>query len=368
MSVSKYKINNTTKWLVRFRIYDTNGNLIKNSSKKNFETRKEAKAYESSLVGKVGNTFVSFDDAVEHYLEYYKSHNKYSSYRSSLNAVKLHIKPFFKGKDIFKVTPKNILDWKMVMQNKGNYSVNYLNKIKAQVVAIFNHFVKYYNLEKSPCMNIEGFKGRGKKQEMSFWTLSEFNKFISQVDDPLHHLFFNILFYTGIRKGEAQALQWKDININKNTLTISKTWQAIGDGKYSTTSPKTINAYRNIKLDSNLLKSLNNQYIEANKYSGYNDEFYIFGDITPLSTSQWDRTFTKYLKLCNCKPIRMHDLRHSNASLLISLGADIILITKRLGHASSQETYDTYGHLYPDKQDEIIEKIENCSLTVPLDK
>jgi integrase len=356
MAVVKYKDSKKrTRYLVRIRIYDNEGVFVKHSSKGGFETSRDARNYETSFLSAKKNSSVLFQQVVDHYLEYYKSHNKYSSYKSTKNAIKLHILPYFENKDIHKITPKDILDWKIDMQGKGLFAISYLNKIRTQLVALFNHMVKYFDLDKSPAAGIGGFKNKEKKTEMSFWTLDEFNQFMKYVDDPLYRLFFNMLFYTGIRKGEAQAVQWKDINFKKGLLNISKTWAALGDGSYGPTAPKTPNAYRSISLDRNTLTSLLENLAEAKKYEGFSNSFYVIGNVKPLSTTQLDRMFNKLILISNVKKIRIHDLRHSNASLLISLGADIVLVTKRLGHASSKETFDTYSHLYPDKQAEIID-------------
>lgn len=358
MALSKYD-ENKNLWQARGRLYDINGNFIRQYKKIGFTSRREAKAYEDELIKNVkSDKKLPFEELSKHYLQFYKSHNKFSSYRSTENAVNLHILPFFMSYDVFLIKPKDILDWKINIQNTNNYSVAYLNKIWAQLVAIFNHSVKYFDLDKSPTDKIGSFKSGEVKKEMQFWTIDDFKKFVKSIKDPMHELFFHTLFYTGVRKGEAQGLQWSDIDFDKRQMKISKTWQNIGNGNYGLTSPKTKNANRTIIIDNKTLEKLKLRLSEVEKIKGFSNDFFIFGDTKPLSTSQISVIFNNYLDICEVKRIRIHDFRHSHVSLLISLGSNILFVTKRLGHASAKETFDTYSHLYPDEEITIIEKIE----------
>lgn len=365
MAISKYGEKGKEKYQVRGRLFDAQGEFVKYYRKTGFDTRREAKAYEDELLKSIKfNKKLPFEELSKHYLQFYKSHNKFSSYRSTENAVNLHILPFFKEYDVSKIKPKDILDWKINIQNSNEYTVAYLNKIWAQLIAILKHSVKFFELDKSPTENIGSFKSSEVKKEMQFWTIDEFKKFVKNIKDPMHELFFHTLFYIGVRKGEAQGLQWSDIDFDKRQMKISKTWQNVGNGKYGLTSPKTKNANRTITLDNKTLEKLKIRLTEVEKIKGFSNDFFIFGDTKPLSTSQISVIFNNYLDLCKVKRIRIHDFRHSHASLLISLGSNILFVAKRLGHASVKETFDTYSHLYPDEETTIIEKIENLQ-TVP---
>lgn len=361
MGITKYGEKGKEKYQIRGRLYDAQGNFVKAYRKIGFDTKREAKAYEDNLLATTSSSEFLFKDLVKHYLAYYKTENKYTSYISTKNAIELYIIPIFSDRDIFSITPKNVLEWKMDMITKG-FSIGYLNKIRVQLVAIFNHAKKYFHLEKNPCDNMGMFKSKELKKEMLFWTYDEFKKFIEKADDEFYKLMFITLFKTGLRKGELQALQWKDFK--NDTLDVSKTWARLDVGYFDLSSPKTPNSYRTIKIDIEVLKGLKTRLKTVNKTIGFNDEFFIFGDTSPISASQIDRMFTRYIKQSNVKRIRIHDLRHSHASYLISLGANIVMVSNRLGHASTQETLDTYGHMYPNQEDAIIKKMKMCQKCV----
>jgi integrase len=110
--------------------------------------------------------------------------------------------------------------------------------INNQLVAIFNYAVKYYGLKENPCHKAGGM-GKKKADEMLFWTKDEFSTFIEAVKDkPASYAIFMTLYYTGMREGELLALMPADIDFEKSTVTINKSYQRIG-GKDIVSTPKT---------------------------------------------------------------------------------------------------------------------------------
>jgi integrase len=96
----------------------------------------------------------------------------------------------------------------------------------------------------------------------------------------------------------------------------------------------------------------------------FNKDFFIFGTYKPMSFTTLDRIYKKYITISSVKRIRIHDFRHSFASALIELGVDIMLLAQILGHSSREQIFNTYGHLYPNKQKEAISLLENCCQNV----
>ena len=161
--------------------------------------------------------------------------------------------------------------------------------------------------------------------------------------------FFRTLFFTGMRKGEARALQIQDLDVENATITINKSMR-----KYNSSlkAPKTPSGVRKIRIDSNtleLLKPLRQH------------EKWLFGDYKPISRDRVDRAFKAGIAASGVKKIRIHDLRHSHASFLILKGANIIAVSKRLGHSSVNMTLNTYAHLMKDAETELIEIVNVAS-------
>ena len=93
----------------------------------------------------------------------------------------------------------------------------------------------------------------------------------------------------------------------------------------------------------------------------FNDDWFVFGGLKPLVPTTIGRKRDMYCKKLGVKKIRIHDFRHSHASLLISKGVPITMISKRLGHSNIEMTFNTYAHLIPEDEDKAINALENLS-------
>jgi integrase len=346
MSVLKDELRET--WYVSVRINN------KQHKKRGFKTRAKAKEYERKLLQNGLDEVILFDDVLEHFLFMYESKRKTSSIRQMNSTIRNHIKPYFHNKDIAKITNKNIIDWQLQLNSKG-YSFNHKKTINTKLSAIFAHAVKYYNLKGNPCTAVGGFERTESKKEMLFWTHDEYKNFRKNIKNLKDQVTFDLLFYTGLRLGELLGLTWQDVNLDFKSIDINKQIQV--NGSWELTSLKTASSNRIIRIDNNLVELLS----ELKK--GASGEFVLGSDV-PLSKSDLWRSYKAYLELCDNKQIRIHDFRHSNATFLISLGADIFMIAKRLGHADKVQVFNTYGHLYPEKEYDIIDKINSCCHTV----
>ena len=186
---------------------------------------------------------------------------------------------------------------------------------------------------------------------MNFWTLDEYRRFINLIDNPMHHLAFELLFYTGIRLGELCALTVEDVNTASGTLRINKSLQQRNSVDI-VTSPKTSKGNRTISLPLFLCKE-----IEEYEKKIYNIQKN--SKLFPMSKCALYYPMKKYSTMAQVPTIRIHDLRHSHVALLIEQGVQPMIISERLGHESIDITLNTYGHLYPNKQQEIANILDN---------
>ncbi len=187
---------------------------------------------------------------------------------------------------------------------------------------------------------------------MQFWTKEEFNAFIEAVkDDPAVHAIFMTLYYTGIREGELLALTAEDIDLEKKTLSVNKNYQVVGD-KELITSPKTPKSIRVVPIPDKLAECLD-------EYMGLCYGLKPTDRIFPYKKEYLYRVLKKGCEKAGVKKIRVHDVRHSHASLLVELGFSPLLIAERLGHEKVQTTMDTYSHLYPNKQVEVVRQLDD---------
>lgn len=194
--------------------------------------------------------------------------------------------------------------------------------------------------------------GKKKADSMQFWTKEEFDRFISCVsDNPLSKVVFNLFFYSGIREGELLALTLNDFDFKKNTVHITKNY-ARQNSTDLIMEPKTPKSKRLITLPFEIMQMVKDY--AATLYN-YTPDARLF----LTSKHSLSREMKRGCELSGVKKIRIHDLRHSHASLLIELGFSPLLISERLGHENVETTLNTYSHLYPNKHSEVAEILSN---------
>jgi len=198
--------------------------------------------------------------------------------------------------------------------------------------AFFNWCLKKKILQDNPFNYID--KIPKQKKELSFWTEEQFRTFISVVDDDYFKLLFTTLFYTGLRKGEIFGLSYNDVR--GTNLYLSNTLKYIPErGFYLSTKFKTDSSKRIVPLP---------KWLDLGSGSGL---------IFTKHQGNMGYFIKKYAQLANVPVIRLHDFRHSYVAMLINKGADIYTISKMVGHTEIGMTIGTYGHLYPDKRQQI---------------
>lgn len=131
--------------------------------------------------------------------------------------------------------------------------------------------------------------------------------------------------------------------------------------QYEITTPKNITSNRKVWMTELVVKTLKDLRAESERDYDFAETDFVFGGKLPLSDQTVRRRMDQYADKAGIKRIRIHDLRHSHASLVISKGLkieDLILLSKRLGHRDVKETLNTYSHLFPNAQRKILESID----------
>ena len=246
--------------------------------------------------------------------------------------------------------------------NKKDISTIYKNSILKFLKAMMNYGTKYHDLNFSKVYNrMTNFNNPNElPPEQLCFTYDEFKQFIEVEEDIKWQATFRILYYCGLRKGELRGLQWKDIDLERKTLSVRKqiTDRCGTVKKFKFVVPKTQYSIRTLKMPEILVNSLKKAKLEAKQLNGFNENYFVAGDAFPISSNALaDRKNTNCEK-AGVKQIRLHDFRHSCASLLINKGANIQVVAKYLGHTKIEETLKTYSHLFISTLDEIINVID----------
>ena len=351
-----YKDEKTGKWFAKF--YYTNWQGIKKQKwKRGFATKKEALGFERDFLEKQSaNPDMTFQNLYEIYMEDMAARLKQSTLLTKKAVLQTHILPFFGSKPINEIKASDVRRWQAkLMSSPNNYSQTYLKKINTELNSIINYAKRFYDLNTNPCGKA-GTIGKAKAEEMHYWTYDEYIAFRDGVKDKsLSYICFEVLYWTGMREGELLALSPADIDLDNKTISINRTYQRI-EGKDVFTSPKTRKSKRKIPIPDFLCQELSD-YIQS-RYMLDADE-----RLFPVTKSYLSHEMIRGCKNTGVKKIRIHDIRHSHASLLINQGCDALMLADRLGHEKVSTTLNTYSHLFPHKQQELVHSLESLQAT-----
>lgn len=347
-----YKDEKTGLWYCKFVYTDWTGKK-KQKKKMGFRLQKDAKEYERQFLS---SSSASCDMLFSSFLQYYmadcKARLKPTTYAGKEFLINTHVLPYFGDMPLDAITAVHIRNWQTkLIENENNYSETYLKTIHNQVSAIFNYACKFYQLPENPARKC-GAMGKKKADSMKFWTVEEFKKFIPAVSDkPASKMIFHLLFWSGMRSGELLALTLDDFDFNANSVSINKNYARLNNEDLIL-DPKTPRSKRIVMLPPFILEMLK-EYVD--KLIDYKPNERLF----PVTKYYLKHEMNRGCKASGVKVIRIHDLRHSHASLLIELGYSPILISERLGHENIETTLETYSHLYPNKQEQVAEKLQS---------
>lgn len=356
MSVKSYKDRNgKTKYYCSFYYTDYNGKR-KRKKIEGFSFSRDAKQAEEEFSNKLsGSCDKPFRILAELYLKDCKSRLKPTTVYIKSSMFKEILIPYFYDTKVIDIGALEIRQWQNnLLEREPKYSQTYLKSLNNQLSTFFNFCIKFYGLKSNP---VNGNSiGKSRSGRLDFYTLDEYNAFMNSLKDITSNkafiIAFEILFYTGIRCGELLALTVQDFCADDNTININKNFAVI-KGKEYILPPKTSKSNRVVTLPQKVAKHLQ-EYIDSMYQPQPAERLFMM-----LNKYSLARMITKTANKAGIKKIRVHDFRHSHASLLIELGFSPLLISERLGHEKIETTLQIYSHLYPKKSETVAQKLND---------
>ena len=348
------------KWIYEFRYKG------KRYKSKKYMTKKEALAAERAKYDELDNTVditkMTIGDLFEAHYEYQKDKVKATTLNNYGKKLK-HFNSLINIK-LDKLTIQDIEKWKQEV-NSQNLATRTKNDYMKYFKSALNFAMKWYDFNLHHIYNkMTNFTNPDElPKEMQFYTYEEFNKFISVEEDLKYRTMFETLYYCGLRRGELRALPWRNIDFERKILLITQNIVNVrGDsGFWQLTTPKTRTSNRQVPVPDVLLDDLILLKEECKKYYDFNDNWFVFGDITPIHPHTIRMRNVDNAKKAGLKQIRIHDFRHSCASLLINNGADPVMVARYLGHSKIDETLNTYSHVFKSRLDSIVDTINQIN-------
>lgn len=390
MSVNKYtkkvkvkgQYKEVTMWEVYLRYKDFSGEKHK-KHKRGFSQKKDALTWEKEFLQRVqGSTEMTFNDLYKKYIAYYVPNGaqnirkiKATSLENKIEIFELHILPYFKNRVISSITPLDILDWHnklgTIVSKQGQpLSTAYLKKIHGQLSGIFNFAIRFYNLKNNPAQIAGNFEKDTRIQKIDmltgkWWDISQYQQFAeAAMDDDIYYHLFETVFWNGLRIGEALALRKKDFDFKNSNLYI------VGNA-----SGKKVKRNENGELEfTNAITTPKNGETRtikmfpsyAEEMEDYISRIYDLKDndvVFPVCKKNAQNHWKSIWKKTNLPYMKLHGCRHSHASILFSLGFNVIQIAQRLGHKETTITY-MYADLLKSDEQDMINKLEKARLGV----
>lgn len=331
----------------------------------------EAKLMEIELAKSVEEKQFTAKMTVKQLYDEYMAKKKHEVRETTLAQTKSilerEILPIFKDTAIDKLNTSTLQRWKNDLAERDLALLTKQNIYK-EFRAMLNYAVKMEYLPRNPIHLISNFKEvyfEKPQDKLHYYTPEQFKVFIAEakkdcrcLNDWGYYVFFNIAFYTGMRKGEINALKWSDRE--GNILHVRRSVaQKIKSKPIIETPPKNKSSYRDVQIPSVLSLILDEHYARHKAQKNFTDEFRICGGISCLGDTSISNKNIKFAKAAGLEPIRIHDFRHSHASVLVNNGINIQEVARRLGHSKVEMTWNTYSHLYPKEEERAVEILEN---------
>lgn len=288
-------------------------------------------------------------------------------YRSD-RMLKRYILPILEDARIDKLSSKVLQDWKISMEER-NLSLTTKRNVYTELRTMLNYAVRMEYIPKHQLSKVGNFKDAlSSKKEINFYTPEEFKKYIEiakkialekqKKENNMYewnfYVFFSIAYYTGLRKGEIHALRWNDIDNEYLSVKHSITQKLKGKTDVET-PPKNKSSIRTLQMPLPLIVILKEHKKRQKKLQNFSENSRILGDGKCLRDTTIQQRNLLYSSMAGVKTIRIHDFRHSHASLLANMGINIQEVARRLGHIKVEMTWNTYSHLYPKEEEKAVE-------------
>lgn len=281
------------------------------------------------------------------------SSTTFVNYESKLTTNILPVIGHVRMDDINTLMLQTLMD-ELKRKDGSNVELSFYTKfdVYRTLRSIFKYAVQWKVLVRNPLEGVNKPKNRNKKEVSAYDEEEVAIIFNALNDEPFKWRIFAMLaIVAGIRRGENLALEWSDIDFEKSRIDIHQSIVS-ADGKTEIKDTKTNSSNRLVSLPASVMDELRKyrvhwvqEKLKAKNWTETEREW-VFHQrngtyVHPSSATHW---WNKFAKKLDIKYIRLHDLRHTSASLLIAQGVHAKIISERLGHANIKITMDTYGH------------------------
>ncbi len=275
-----------------------------------------------------------------------------------------NVLPFFSSKKLDSLSPRLLQEWKQSIAEQDT-KISTKQKLYQEFSTMLKFAVRRGYLKSNPLDQIGNFKDvyfSKPEDVLHYYTADQYLMFANAARSAAEeknteiewgcYVFFAVAFYTGARKGEINALKWSDLDGNIMHIRRSIAQKVKGDDRE--TPPKNKSSYRDLQMPMPLLAILSEHRDRQMCDPRFSDEWRVCGGCNPLRDTTIEKKNTSYANAAGLPHIRVHDFRHTHASVLVNEGINIQEIARRLGHSKVEQTWNTYSHLYPKEEERAV--------------
>lgn len=280
-----------------------------------------------------------------------------NTYRST---IEKHIVPYLGNVLAQRLTADTISAF-YAARLKAGASPRIVRQCHLRLSQIMQQGEKWGLVYRNPCSLVE--PPRTVYQRGATWSPEEAQRFLAAAESDIYSPLWLLLLSTGLRRGEALGLRWRDFNPDERLIRVSQSVVLLGDTPI-VQEPKTSAGRRSVKLPPEVIAALQAHRIKQLTHimahrDNYDDHDLVFArpDGKPIHPHRLYKHFRAIIERAGVPRIRIHDLRHTHATLLLLSGQPVHVVSERLGHASTSITMDTYAHVLPDMQDRAVDAI-----------
>lgn len=325
-----------------------------------------AKALEQELTGAKAQATrkeMTLSDLFGRYLDAVQGELRTSTVQTNAKIYRNYIEKDLGGVELSKLNAQILQEWKGNV-NALPLALTTKQNIYTVLNIVLNFGVKFDYMQYNPLTKVGTFKNSNAiRKEMEVYTPEQWKLYrrtaleYSTANDKLDfYVFFNIAYYTGLRKGEIHALRWSAINDGFLTVRTSIAQRTAQDVE---TPPKNRRSERSIEMPTPLQNVLCDHLKRVCGDPFFTRDKFVCGFDRPLRNTSLDVYNRTVAQLAGLPRLRIHDFRHTHASTLINAGVPVIEISKRLGHSSIEQTLETYSHLFKSTSKMSIDVLNN---------
>lgn len=343
---------------------------LKQKSEAKYKNKKDAEKHLIDLKSSINNNKfiiskdITFVDRFKMYL--YDDTKDFSplTIKNEEYVLKSIIQPFFNDILLKDVTPYILQTF--INNIYAKYAKSTSKRNVTSVKAVLNEAYRLKEINENPCDFVKSPVAKDSKTQIKEpFSKEECKYVIENLEGKYFEIPFLLMLTMGLRAGEVCGLKWEDIDFNKNTISINRVLITVKSQKIFK-EPKTDGSIRTLSAPSELIEKLKKLKLKHSEYklaglleSRFEDLVCFTTVLTPWSSGRLNEVFRDFCKKYDIRQIRLHDLRHTHATMLVLSGTDFKTISARLGHKDIKITLNRYSHVLEEMDQQASDNISN---------